>query len=245
LTLQSSLPTLAPVIDESAFSRDPEYSANTFESFVVSQGYAAAWGACVAVADGAGDVPNPLFVIGPVGSGKSHLLHAVAQRMRARRALGKIQRIPVETYVEGLIAAIRSEELREFDLFFRSLDALLLDDLLFSGEKAATEETIFLRLGDLVSCGVQVVVACDARAGAKVLERLARWSFARAAIVELAYPDCAARAEIVRRAATARGWILPESVIRETANRCAGSPRQLQSLVARITVEGGRFLRRG
>jgi chromosomal replication initiator protein len=238
------LPTLAPMTGESAVPRDPENSANTFESFVVSEGSAVAWGACVAVADGARDAPNPLFVAGPVGSGKSHLLQAEAQRMRAR-ASGKIQRVPAETYVAGLIAAIRADEVHAFDLLFRSLDALLLDDLLLSGERIATEETIFLRLGDLVSRGVQVVAACDARAGAEILERLGRWPFAHAATVELAYPDCAARAEIVRRAATARGLILPESVIRETAIRYAGSPRQLQSFVARITVEAGGFLRRG
>lgn len=209
----------------------PENLAYTFDTFVVSEATRIAWTTCVAIAANSEDAPNPLFLHGPTGSGKSHLIHAVSHAIRRHRPQAIVQQIAADAYVASLVAAIRRNQPHAF----AHCEALLLDDFPAMGDTPATEEGILHRVTRLVSSGVQVVVTSAAPPGTAVSERLA--SLPRAGIAELAYPDRDARAEILRRAAMTRGVTLTESLLHSLADQCAGSPRTLESVVTRIAAE--------
>ncbi|MEA2490583.1 MAG: chromosomal replication initiator protein [Acidobacteriota bacterium] len=219
--------------DSTTSAGDPDHPAYTFETFVVSEGSKAAWTAAVAAAERPGHGHNPLFLHGPTGSGKSHLLHAISQHMQSHAPRANIQRLAADTYVKRIAEAIRRDRLVTFRQEATALGALLLDDIRLAGQPHAAEE-IFRQIGGLTAAGVQVVLTADASPTGAMHERLQRTN---AAIIELAYPDRAARAEILRRAANTRGVALAETVIEMLADRGPRSPSGLHSLISRIAAE--------
>lgn len=208
-----------------------ENTAYTFDTFVVSGSSRMAFDAAVAVAEAPGRTHNPLLVHGRTGSGKSHLLHAIAHVMRLRHPPAKIVCLPADAFVARIIGAIRADTTSAFRQSLLSLDALLLDDLTFPAGKERTEEEVLRRLDEASTAGVQIVVTTDAPSTAS------RPPFQRGTIVEVCYPDQPARVEIARRAAAARGLLLRDDALRSLASEFTESPRHLQSAIARIAAE--------
>jgi chromosomal replication initiator protein len=215
----------------------PEHPEYVFRTFVVSEGSCSAWEAAVAVADGVGLAPNPLFLYGPVGSGKTHLLHAIAQRSRAKRPEAGVKRMVTRALVDRLISAIRADEVSDWRKNLMTLDCLLLDDFSLAEDRRKAAEELLRQFGEWVSAGVQIVVTCDARSVERSLEwgRRALWTDVGA--IELHYPDRDARIEILRRVAAARALLLSEERVEELAGHCSAGARECQSLVARIAAE--------
>jgi chromosomal replication initiator protein len=210
----------------------PDY---TFETFVASGSSVAVVAACVAVADKG--PANPLFLFGLVGSGKTHLLHATAGSLKARRPHGSIRRLRAREYVAELLTAVRANESERFRETFSMLDALLLDDLHVTGAMPATDEEIFRCLAEMISAGVQLVITCTQQSRETVQQHVLARSFKQAAIFDLAYPDLTARTEILRRLTASRGLMASPAWNAATAAQCDGSPRQLQSAIARYEAE--------
>jgi chromosomal replication initiator protein len=225
---------MAVIRDSTTSAGEPAHPAYTFETFVVSDGSKAAWTAAVAAAERLGHAHNPLFLHGPTGSGKSHLLHAISQHMHSRAPRANIQRLAADTYVKRIAEAIRRDRLAMLREEATTLDALLLDDIQLQGQPHAAKE-IFHQIGDLTAAaGVQVVLTADVPPGGAIHECLQRIN---AAIIELAYPNRPARAEILRRTASTRGVALAEPVIEMLADRGPRSPSGLQGLISRIAAE--------
>jgi len=226
-----------PVIVSYASSGAPVTThrpANTFADFVVSGSSHAAFTAAMAVVENPDCAHNPLFLYGRTGSGKSHLLHAIASAMRARQR--DVQHESAETFVARLIDAIRADELGVCRRSLSTVDALLLDDLPDVLDKPRTREGIFSTLEELLTQGVQVVVASE-NPPAEVIEQGSRPLFARALIAEISYPDEPARFEIARRVAELRSVPMNDDALRLLANRLTGNPREIQSSIARIAAE--------
>ena len=223
------------MLESPAAIEEPEHPDYTFETFVASGSSIAVVAACVAATEG--NTVNPLFLFGPVGSGKTHLLHATAQRLRARRPHATIRRIRAADYVAELHAALRAQEFEPFQERFSALDALLVDDLHVTAAMPATEEEIFRCLAAMISSGVQLVITFDNESRKSVQQHVLAPSFERAAILDLTYPDLVARAEILRRLTAARGLTPSSTWIAATAAECNRSPRQLQSAIARFEAE--------
>jgi chromosomal replication initiator protein len=210
--------------------------ANTFADFVVSESSLVAFTAAMEVAESPDCAHNPLFLYGPTGYGKSHLLHAIAHAMRARQR--NVLHVAAETFIAQFIAAIRSDEVGAFRRSIAAVDALLLDDLPHALDKQRTREGLFRELEELLTHGVQVVTASEMPPAAiEIIEQRSRPLFERALVVEIGYPDEPARVEIARRAAEMRGVVLSDDALRFVANRLAGNPREIQSSIARIAAE--------
>lgn len=197
----------------------------TFETFVVSAASEAAFAAARAVAEERPDAPNPLFLVGPTGAGKSHLLMAIEAELLRRRPGVAGLRVSARTVADTYIAAIRSERIETFRRALVELDALLIDD--FRLDPKVTEAIVTL-VDDCSRHGVRVVIAAD------VLHCRIPDS---AHIVQLGYPDVRVRLEIARLEAAKRRLVVPDAALRSLAQRGSGNPREVQSAVARLAAE--------
>lgn len=212
--------------------------AYTFDTFIVSESSHEAFAAAVAVAEKPGSAHNPLFLYGRTGSGKSHLLHAIAHANRSHRRHANVLYLAAEAFIARLLHAIRVDEVGAFRRSITTVDVLLLDDLPRTLDRGHTQEGIFLILEESLMNGVQVVVASEMPpTDMRIVEQRSRPLFERALIVEVGYPDQVARFEIARRAAEMRGVALSDDALRYLAERLTGSPREIQSVIARIAAE--------
>lgn len=213
-------------------------SQSCFESFVVSERSQTAFLAAVTVGESPGDAHNPLLLSGPSGSGKSHLLRAIANSMHSHRPEASIVRTTGHAMATDLAEAIRLHQVEAFQSSLTRVDALLVDDLELRPKRDRTFRAIVEVLAKVVEAGAQVVVASgmDARYG-RMFERRIQSRFGRVLAAELGYPSMAGRMEIARRAATLRGVHLPPGALRFIARRSTGNPRELQGMIARIAAE--------
>jgi chromosomal replication initiator protein len=208
-------------------SQPPPLPSCTFETFVVSDASRAAFMAAVDVAEERFD--GALFLHGPTGSGKSHLLRAIEHRMHGRRPEARIVRLATEQVIVSLLGAIRLDEFAAFRDSFHTIDALLLDDFPLWPGLENTRTEIVLRIEELLGRGAQAVVVCPAPPrGMRLPEQTT--------LVEVGYPDKPARLEIARRAAAARGLMLPDEALDALAARLT-TPRELQSAIACLALE--------
>lgn len=196
----------------------------TFDSFVAGGASKDALAAAIAVAHHRDR--GPLVLLGPCGSGKSHLLHAIEGEMRAQRADANILHVSAQELADRVVAALRRDTLAAFESRLAALDALLVDDMRSLAGKPATEQEIAIQLQKLSARGVCVVVTSD---------RALAPPFAGAHVATLGFPDEAARVEIARRVAAEVGVPLPDHVLRRVST--LRSAPQLRSRILRLAVQ--------
>ena len=217
---------------------EPENEAYTFDSFIPDGSSRGVYAMCISVAEKPGENYNPLFVYGPPGSGKTHLLHAIASKVRSHHPNLIVARLTTERFVTSLIAAIRSDRMTEFRQWLSTVDVLLLDDFSFVIGKDRSEEELGHRLEELLAHGVQVVVTSDrALHDMGELDGRLRGRFEAGLIAELTYPEMDTRVQILHRLASDRRLALTDEIYALIAERIAGSPRKLQSAISRIAAE--------
>ncbi len=143
--------------------------------------------------------------------------------------------LAAEAFITRLVGAIRTDEVRAFRRSIATLEVLLLDDLPCAPGRESTLEEIFRGLEESSANGVQVVVTCEVPPSTLVAR--SRPFLERALVVEVGYPDPLARVEIARRTAEMRHVALSDDVLRYVAENLTGSPREIQSVIARIAAE--------
>ena len=143
-------------------SKDGEY-AYTFDTFIVGGSNQFAYAACTSIArgDGNGNTYNPLFIYGPSGLGKTHLLTAISHEMKKRNPDLKIIYVTGETFTNELIEAIGKKDTSKFHEKYRSADVMLVDDVQFIGGKESTQEEFFHTFNILHAAGKQIVLTSD------------------------------------------------------------------------------------
>jgi chromosomal replication initiator protein len=134
---------------------------NTFQNFVVGSGNQLAHAASIAVANAPGRAYNPLFVYGETGLGKTHLMHSVAHQMLVNNPDARIAYVSTEKFTNEFIHAIRENKLAKFRKYYRTVDALLVDDIHFLSGKESTQEEFFHTFNDLFESGRQIFLASD------------------------------------------------------------------------------------
>jgi chromosomal replication initiator protein len=219
---------------------DPHY---TFDTFVEGKSNQLAKAAATQVAQNPGHGYNPLLLYGGTGLGKTHLMHAAGNLMRANRPDVKILYLRSEQFVSGMVRALQQKNMDEFKRRFRSVDALLIDDIQFFAGKDTTQEEFFHTFNALFEGKQQIILTCDRypkevdKLEPRLKSRLG-WGLS----VAIEPPDFETRAAIVLAKAQAKGVELPEDVAVLMAKRMRSNVRDLEgalnTLVARANFEG-------
>ncbi|ROU00967.1 chromosomal replication initiator protein DnaA [Marinobacter sp. R17] len=133
----------------------------TFETFVEGKSNQLARAASMQVAENPGGAYNPLFLYGGVGLGKTHLMHAVGNEIVRRNPRAKVAYLRSERFVADMVKALQLNAINEFKRYYRSVDALLIDDIQFFARKERSQEEFFHTFNALLEGGQQVIVTCD------------------------------------------------------------------------------------
>ncbi len=137
-------------------------SGYRFESFVLGKSNEMAHAAAMQVAENPGDSAyNPLLLYGSTGLGKTHLLHAVGHRIKAEKPDAQVVYLNSEQFVNGMIQALRHNRIDEFKRQYRSVDALLIDDIQFFAGKDRSQEEFFHTFNSLLDSKQQIMMTCD------------------------------------------------------------------------------------
>ena len=211
-------------------SVNPRY---TFEAFVVSGSNQLAHAAAVAVADRPGQQFNPLFIYSGVGLGKTHLLHAIAQRALA--AGRSVRYTSTEQFTNDFISAIREHKTAEFRQRHRQVDLLLIDDIQFIGGKEQTQEGFFHTFNSLHDANRQVVIASDRPpAELPLLTERLRSRFEGGLVADIQHPELETRVAILLQRCREAGIEVPGDVITHLAQNFSSNIRQLEGSLTRL-----------
>jgi len=238
-TEREAAPAPAPIAtprSRVAAPKPPAIKAtNTFENFIVGNENEMAHGAALAVAKEPGHNYNPLFIYGPTGLGKTHLMHAVAHSLFARNPQARIAYVTSETFTNEFIQALQTNSVAQFRRRYRELDLLLIDDIQFLAGKESTQEEFFHTFNELHNSHKQVVLTSDRPANeiARLQERLVS-RFQWGMVASIAAPGLETRIAILRRKAQDRGLDLAPEIAEFIGSRIARNVRNLEGAVTRI-----------
>lgn len=213
---------------------NPKY---TFDQFVICEGNRFAHAAALAVAEMPGQAYNPLFLHGPPGIGKTHLLHAVGNYI-ARYGDGlTVRYATVETFTSEFVGAVRSEGAAGFKSRFRGADVLLIDDIQFLASKQKTEEEFFHTFNALYETGRQLVFTSD-RPPAELagLEARLRERFECGLVIPVETPAADAREAILRKRLIQDKVEMDEDALRVLAEGVSSSIRALEGGLIRVVA---------
>jgi chromosomal replication initiator protein len=212
--------------------------AHTFEGFVIGSGNRLAHSAALAVAELPGEAYNPLFLHGPPGLGKTHLLGAIVDYLQRQRPELTVHYTTAERFTTEFVTALRKHGPERFKRRYRKLDALLIDDVQALEGKEHTQEEFVHTFNALHAAGKQIVLSSDRPpdALARLAERL-RDRFGWGLCVELDLPDFHTRTALLWRMTLERPAEQPEpAALKELARRAAGNVRRLQGAMTRVAA---------
>lgn len=216
---------------------DQAVYAYTFDTFIVGKSNEFAYAACLSVARSNGtDTYNPLFIYGPSGLGKTHLLIAISHEMKKNNPDLNIIYVTGETFANELIEAIhQKKDTSSFHEKYRSADVLLVDDVQFISGRESTQEEFFHTFNMLHSDGRQIVLTSDRPPkDLRILEDRIRSRFESGLIADISTPDFETRVAIIRRKAELLELNIPDDVAEFIANRLKTNIRQLEGAVKKL-----------
>jgi len=214
---------------------NPKY---TFDQFVIGDGNRLAHAASLAVAELPGQAYNPLFLYGPPGLGKTHLLHAIANYVNEYGDGMTVRYTTLEAFTSEFVGALKSSSVETFKRRYRDTDILLIDDVQFLERKAKIEEEFFHTFNALYETGSQLVVTCDRmpRDMNALADRL-RERFESGLVADIRPPDLATRMTILRKRVQHDGVQLgdPDAIV-PIAERVTANVRALQGALIRVVA---------
>ncbi len=238
------LPDLNSPVSEAVFNGSAAISPSLafnpkylFENFVVGNSNQFAHAAARAVADRPSSSYNPLFLYGGVGLGKTHLLHAVGHQILALHPHLRVLYLPAEQFVNELINSIRFDRMPAFRERYRTIDALLIDDIQFIANKERTQEEFFHTFNTLYTSQKQIILSSDSSPkDIPTLEERLRSRFQWGLIADIQPPDLETKVAILRRKADAEGTNLPNEVAEFVALQVKSNIRELEGMLNRVTA---------
>ncbi len=216
----------------SSMDFNPQYN---FDNFVVGPSNRFAHAAAIAVSNHPGDVYNPLFIYGPPGVGKTHLLYAIANGIRKKNPDAKIGYIKGDQFTNELIAALRDGKNIEFHNKYREVDLFLVDDVQFIAGKEQTQEEFFHTFNALYENHKQIVMTSDRKPSDMLtLQDRLKTRFEWGLLADIQPPDYETRMAIIKNKAVQMGLNFPEEVINFIAINITNNVRQIEGTVKKI-----------
>ncbi len=213
----------------------------TFDTFVEGKSNELARAAATQVADNAGRTYNPLLLYGGVGLGKTHLMQAVGNELLRRNPNAKVLYLHSQRFVQDMVKALQTGTMQDFMKFYRSVDALLIDDIQFFAKKMRSQEEFFHVFNALLERDHQMVLTSDKypREIDGLEERL-KSRFVYGLTVEVEAPDLETRVAILMKKAEAEQIVLDQSVAFFMAERIRSNVRELEGALRRV-IANARF----
>ena len=213
----------------------------SFATFVEGKSNQMAKAAALQVAENPGKAYNPLFLYGGVGLGKTHLMHAIAHYIREHNEQARIAYVHSERFVSDMVRALQHNSMNEFKAAYRSLDALLIDDIQFFAGKDRSQEEFFHTFNALLEGQHQVILSCD-RYPKEVqgLEERLKSRFGWGLTVAIEPPELETCVAILISKSRQFGMPLPEEVAFFIAKRIRSNVRELEGALRRV-IANARF----
>ena len=207
----------------------------TFENFVEGKSNQLAKAAAMQVGSNPGMAYNPLFIYGGVGLGKTHLMHAIGNMVMAGRPDARVAYVHSEQFVGDMVRALQHNTINGFKAAYRSLDALLIDDIQFFANKERSQEEFFHTFNALLEGQRQVILTCD-RFPKEVsgLEERLKSRFGWGLTVAIEPPELETSVAILMSKAAVRHIVLPEEVAFFIAQRIRSNVRELEGALHRV-----------
>jgi chromosomal replication initiator protein len=209
----------------------------TFDSFVVGPSNRFAHAASLAISDSPAKVYNPLFIHGGVGLGKTHLMHAIGQRVGQKFPKSRVLYITSEEFTNQLISAIQNRTTQKFRDKYRTVDVLLIDDVQFIAGREATQEEFFHTFNTLYDAHRQIVMTSDKPPkDIDGLEERLVSRFLYGLVTDIQPPDFETRTAILKKKSEKETITLPDDVFFFLADKIRSNIRELEGALIRVVA---------
>ena len=208
---------------------------HTFNSFVEGKSNQLAVAAAKQIAENPGKAYNPLFLYGSTGLGKTHLLHAVGNEIIACKTNSKVVYMHSERFVQDMVKALQNNAIDEFKNYYRSVDALLIDDIQFFANKERSQEEFFHTFNSLLEGNQQIILTSD-RYPKEIngVEDRLKSRFGWGLTIAIEPPELETRVAILMKKAEENNIKLPEEVAFFIAKRLRSNVRELEGALNRV-----------
>jgi chromosomal replication initiator protein len=207
----------------------------TFDNFVQGASNQLAWAAARQFADQSGQENNPLLVYGGVGLGKTHLMHAIGNQILQNKPQARVLYLHSERFVADMVKALQNRTMEDFKRFYRSVDALLIDDIQFFSGKDRSQEEFFHTFNALFEGKQQIILTCDRYPKEiKGIEERLKSRFGWGLTVAVEPPELETRVAILIQKAESSNIQLPYEVAFFVAKRIRSNVRELEGALKRV-----------
>ena len=243
--------TVQPILEDSDIKKiinppvknsDNILAKYTFDSFVIGNSNKFAHAVCVSVAEHPSfevtkDAHNPLFLYGGVGLGKTHLMHAIANRLKEKNSNYKIAYVTSEKFTNELINSIKEKNNEEFRKKYRNIDALLIDDIQFVIGKERTEEEFFHTFNELYQAGKRIIISSDRppKDFTDIEDRI-KSRFGSGMLSEINPPDYETRMAILKKRCELENENLSDEILDYIATNVNSNIRELEGAYKKVTA---------
>ncbi|MCQ2430110.1 MAG: chromosomal replication initiator protein DnaA [Clostridia bacterium] len=207
----------------------------TFENYIVGNSNKFAHAACLAVADRPAQSYNPLFIYGPSGLGKTHLLYAITNELKRKNENIKVIYIKGEDFTNQMVDSLARQSMAEFRNKYRSCDVLLIDDIQFIAGKTSTQEEFFHTFNALYEDSKQIILTSDRPPREiKTLEDRLKTRFEWGLIADIQPPDLELRTAIIKKKADQVNVSIPDDVLSFLAENLRSNIRQIEGAIKKL-----------
>ena len=214
---------------------NPRY---TFESFIVGPFNELAYSAAQAVIKNLGVAYNPFFIYGSTGHGKTHLIQAIGNAVKAMDSSKKIYYFPSEKFLNDYVSSVQANKVSQFKEKYRKYDVLIMDDVQFLSGKEKTQEELFHLFNMMKDNNKHIIFSCDKHPNFVIgLEDRLKSRFAAGMVVDIPAPDHESRVAIIKSKCTSINLFIDEVIIDYLADSIKGNIRDLEGVINLIVCQ--------
>lgn len=234
VVIKDTSPTNSAEVELNKSTLNPKY---TFETFVVGNSNRFAHAAALAVGNEPGKAYNPLFLYGGVGLGKTHLMHAIGNRILENNRNKNVLYVTSEKFTNQLINAIKDNKNEVFRNKYRNIDVLLIDDIQFIAGKERVQEEFFHTFNSLYEDGKQIIISSDKPPrDIQFLEDRLKSRFEWGLLADISCPDYETRLAILRKKAQDENILIDDFILSDIANKIDSNIRELEGVFNKIVA---------